>query len=153
MNTWFYLGVKLLHVLSMALWIGGSLVAVIGVRESLERGLDHARATSDRLQAITKLMVPSGLLTLVTGAGLIVLGGGFANMPPRILIGAALTVATFLIGATMANPALTRFKRAVEEEKDLAEAKVQIARFLKAVNLEQMLRLVVLMLMVFRFEL
>jgi hypothetical protein len=133
----------------MTIWLGGSLVAVLDVRKSVERGIDHARACSERLAQITKLMIPAGLLTFVTGAALIGVAG-MGNIAPRILFGALLTVVILILGGTMANPALHRFNRALAEN-DLPEAKLQIARFLKIAGMEQTIRFFVLVLMVLPF--
>ena len=151
MNTWLYLTLRLLHLLAMAVWIGGATVAPLGLRRSLAAGPEHAKLMVARLQAATKLIVPAGLATLLSGMGLIVAAGGPAHVSWRILVGAGLTLCIFVLGATLGSPAMNRLEKHLTGGGDMGTASALAERFLKVINVEMAIRLVVLLLMVFRF--
>ena len=148
MNLSLYFGVKLLHVLAMALWLGGPPVAVFRVRQAFGGGSDLARKTVERLLAMTPMFIASALTTVLTGATLVVLAGGLSRVPIRILVGAALVVPIFTVGGAMNRPALLNLRAHFAAGGSLEAAEPFIRRFLWAHHVEQTLRVTTLVLMV-----
>jgi hypothetical protein len=147
-STWLFFTVKLVHVLAMALWLGGPPVAVFGARRDLNAGLDLAKSTVERLLAITPLFIASALVTILSGALLVVFAGGISHVPARVLIGAALVVPIFAVGGAMNRPALMKLRDHFATGAEPAAAEHLVRRFLLAHRIEQALRLTVLALMV-----
>jgi hypothetical protein len=143
-----YFGVKLVHVLAMALWVGGPVVAAFGARKRLAGGGSVAAATVEQLLAITPVFIGAALTTVLSGAALVYLSGGISHVAPRILVGAALVVPIFAVGGGMNRPALMGLRDHFAAGGDGASAERWIRRFVLAHNLEQALRVTVLVLMV-----
>ncbi len=116
MSTWSYLGLKLVHMFAMALWIGGPIFVPCDVRQTLERGKPHTDALPARMRAVERVLIVAALVTALSGIGLVFAGGGLAAMPWRIHAGLALTLASFVIGATLASPAQRRLWRALQSD-------------------------------------
>ena len=148
MSTPLSFGIKAVHVLAMALWLGGPPVAVFGMRRALGAGPGVARAMVERLLAITPLFIAAALVTLASGAALVGIAGGISRVPPRILIGAALVVPIFAIGGAMNRPALMKLRDHYAAGGATAAAEPLIRRFLWAHRLEQVLRVTIFALMV-----
>jgi uncharacterized membrane protein len=147
-NTSLYFGVKVVHVLAMTLWLGGPFVAVFGVRRAFNAGPDLAKATAERLLSITPVFIVSALVTILSGAVLILLAGGISRVPARILIGAALVVPIFAVGGAMNRPALMKLRDHFAAGRDVSTAEPFVQRFLWAHRIEQVLRVTILVLMV-----
>ena len=82
---------RLLHVLSMATWLGASLWLAGDARRSLSAGADEARAFLGRARAALRLDRLAGASTILTGAALL----HFAQAwPPRggLVLGMVLAV-------------------------------------------------------------
>lgn len=151
MNTWLYFTLRLLHLLAMAVWIGGATVAPLGLRRSLAAGAEQAKLMVARLQLATKVIIPAGLTTLFSGMALVAAAGGPAHVPWRILVGAGISLCIFATGALLGSPTLNRLEAHLAQGGELAAAAALGERFLKIINVEMAMRLVVLLLMVFRF--
>jgi putative copper export protein len=143
-------GIKFLHFLAMAIWIGAAAAAPIGMRRSLARGADHATDCVRRLQDITKLIVPSAILTLFSGVALVELSGGWRNAPARTYAATALTLLVILVGATIARPTLAALRAHFAAGGDAHSAEPLRRRFVLIANLEMAMRIAVLALMVLR---
>ena len=144
-----YSGIKFLHILAMATWIGAAAVAPLGMRRSLELGTGHAVECVRRLRAATTLIVIAALATVVTGFALMQFSGGWSGQPTRIRAGTGLTLLVFLLGATASRPTLNRLRAHFAAGGDAASARPLRRQFLSIAALEMSLRTVVLALMVF----
>lgn len=148
MNTSLYFAVKLLHVLAMALWLGGPPVAVFRVRLAFNAGPELAKATVERLLSITPVFIAAALATIASGAVLVVLAGGLSRIPARILIGALLVVPIFIVGGAMNRPALMKLRDHFARDGEPAAAEPFVRQFVWAHRIEQVLRVTILVLMV-----
>src|SRR5262249_30008086 len=144
-------GVKLLHVLAMAVWLGGPPVAVFRLRQALGGGSDLARNSVERLLAITPVFIASALTTVLTGATLVVLVGGLSRVPIRILVGAVLVVPIFAVGGAMNRPALLNLRAHFAAGRSSEAPEPFMRRFLWAHRVAQTLRVTTLVLMVLPF--
>jgi putative copper export protein len=139
-----FLALKLIHVLAMAIWIGGGIGYPRDVAESL--GVEARPALVRRLQRASRVFIPAGFVTLLSGIALMLLAGGFSQMPLRIRLALPLTIAIFPVGGLVVNPVIVRLKNAGElaagEQRRLAR------RFRLGITIEQIAKLIVLSLMV-----
>jgi Tfp pilus assembly protein PilE len=71
-------------------------------------------------------------------------------MPVRIHLGLGLTAAVFGVGATLAEPSWQRVVQAIRADADAAELSRLARRFAAFYGIEQALKLVILVLMVFK---
>jgi len=143
MSTWLYFGVKLLHILAMAVWLGGPPIAVFGLR----RGLD--RAAVERLLLITPVFIGAALITMASGVGLAFLYG-VHMVPLRIWLGAALTPLLFVIGGLLVRPSLLGLQ-AHFSSGATSDPEPLVRRFFLAHRLEMGLRVAILTTMVLPF--
>ena len=84
--------VKLLHLLSMAVWFAIGLSVASDVRKTLARGKPHTELLGARVGRTLTIEMIAGLLTIVSGLGLIFLRGGMKGVPPRIHAGLGLAI-------------------------------------------------------------
>jgi hypothetical protein len=143
-----YFIIKLLHVFAMAIWTGGPLVALIGVREDFAEGGTRALAALARLQKMTRLFIVAALTTVASGATLIALAGGPTHVGHRYLAGGALSLPIFVIGGAVVRPALSRLEAHFRDCDPPAAAAPAVRRFFLAARSEDVLRTIVLMLMI-----
>lgn len=143
-----YATVRLLHLASMAVWLGAGLLAPHDVHESVLRGAAGVDALLPRLRRTARVMNASAYATVASGVGLIALGRGWAT-PARIWCGLALTLLAIAIGRALIRPAVG----AIVAKRDGLDAlppdtREQLARrFTLAVRAEDGVRLLVLALM------
>lgn len=137
---------RFLHLLSMAVWVGGGLIAPLGVRRSLARGACSHGETFERLAATAPILIAAGLATVATGFWLIFLKGGFKAISPRIHVGLGLTLIIFAIGP-FTQASLTRLREAAASG-DAARLEAQGRRFAYLAGVEEVLRIAVLTIMV-----
>jgi uncharacterized membrane protein len=146
-----YFAVKLVHILATAVWFGGGLFLPGDIRRTLALGRPHADALVPRIKRVVPFLIGGGNLTLLSGLALVFIAGGFAAVPPRILVGLGLTVLLLGLGASVVAPTWNRIAHLVESGGDLAEAGRIARRFSVLNHVEHALWLAVLALMVLRF--
>jgi hypothetical protein len=139
-----YLLAKFLHILSAALWL--VITYALGQR---------ARVLSDTITLPAKAYVLAepliGVIVLASGTWLIEQLGGWAEMPPLLQVGAHLTIVILVIGA---GPVWLGWRRLAKARAAGAtlDAQRSIARRIGHwTHLAQLLWVVVLACMVFRF--
>jgi hypothetical protein len=147
MNFWLYVRIKFVHVLAMAIWIGGAAIAPVGLGRSLSLGATQAAEFVVHLKTVTWIILTAAFTTFVSGA-LLMFAAGISNVPTRIWIGAALTLCVFAVGGTLGSPAMRRLGEHFDRGGDAASAAPLARRFLWIVNIEMAIRVVVLVLMV-----
>lgn len=149
MDTSLYFAMKVIHLLGMAVWIGGSVVAHIDLQHSARLGAPHDRALLRRLELDTVAIVGSALVTVLSGFALIVAAGGVGHVRLQILAGAGLTFPIFALGAGLGRPTLRRLRAHFDSGGDSLGAQLLFRRFERVITVEMALRLAVLVLMVF----
>lgn len=80
----------------------------------------------------------SGVLTLLSGLGLMYVTTGFAEAPLRIYLGLAAVIAMFIVGAAVARPAWKIIQRGLEAEDAVAASSAE-PRLRQALMLENLL--------------
>jgi hypothetical protein len=140
--------VRLLHLASMAVWLGAGLLAPHDVRESVARGAAGVDALLPRLRRTARVMNASAYATVASGIGLIALGRGWAT-PPRIWCGLGLTLLAIGIGRALIRPAVGAIvgARAALDAMPAPERAQLAQRFTRAVRAEDGVRAAVLLLM------
>jgi hypothetical protein len=105
----------ILHILSAAAWIGGGLfsgfVAPRMARSGGEAALGWARTAAE---AGVKYFNPAGVLTVLTGAGLVVAGDLYDWSDTFVSVGLGVSVATALIALFAHRPGSARIIAALE---------------------------------------
>ncbi|MBK6685420.1 MAG: hypothetical protein IPG45_13190 [Deltaproteobacteria bacterium] len=140
-------------MIAFLLWIGAGLSfpVVADVRRSLAAGPSQAAALRERLKTTSMIVIPSAIITLVTGLLLINFRGGFGVVPVRIHVGLLCALLVFAIGAGFTSPAMMRFGQALEKG-ELPEAGAAADRLILGLRLEDGLRLLALLSMLIPLE-
>ena len=120
--------VKLVHVASMAGWLGAALWVPGDVRRTLARGKVDAGGLAERAGPALRLEVGAGILTVLTGLGLFAWIGR-----PRLglMLGGALGIALLVLGAFAVLPAWKRIatRLAAGDEAGAAPIARRLAAF------------------------
>jgi hypothetical protein len=140
------------HLASMAVWLGGPIAATVDIKRAQALGTKHIYALAGRLRRVTPLFVVAGVVTVVSGLGLMVEAGGWSHMPNRIQLGLALTISTFFLGGTVIAPALFELTREDKEPPGEGRTRRIFRRFVIAHWVEIAIRGIVLVLMVYPFK-
>ena len=115
----------IVHFLSAAAWIGGSLLAgFVGpriARSGGEASLVWARVAAE---AGTKFFNPAGILTALSGIGLVLVSDIYDWSDTFVSIGLGVVVAGALIGALVYRPGSNRMIAALES-RDFPAAAAQ----------------------------
>lgn len=137
----FYAILKFIHVVAAILWVGGGftllMTGVTADRAGDTEGTIKAMQSTARLGGL--LMMPSSLVTLLTGLAICWFWLGFSDL--WILIGLAGFTATFLVGIFFFKPVSERLAAMVEAEGvtptalALGRRIMQVARFDYAIML------------------
>lgn len=128
---------KLLHIAFAAAWFGHRLLIPGDVRRSVHDMTD-GEGLIRRMKKAERLGIGSGLGTLLTGIGLILLTDGFDDTPLNIYVGLGAVIAMFVVGAAVGRPAWNRIKASVEAG-DVPQATAGIKPFVRALALENLL--------------
>jgi uncharacterized membrane protein len=147
MDTWAYFSLKLLHIFAMAVYLGSTVAAPIGMRRALRLGPAHGHDFMVRLQQTTRMIVAMAFLTFASGAALVWLRT-WSGTPGRYLWGAALLIALFVIGGGFSRPVFNALLAHFARGGDAASAEPLERRFYRLIRVEQALRLTALALMV-----
>lgn len=151
MHFHLYSLLRLAHIGSMAFWLAGGVLVPGDIRRTVALGKPHTTALVARVNRSARITIGSAAATVLTGLALVFSQGGFGAMPVRIHIGLALTLATFAVGATLADPAWRKVEKILDADGDLDEARRHARRFMGAFGLEGLLKVIVLDLMIFKF--
>jgi len=150
MHFHLYSLLRMAHLLSMAVWLANGLTVTSDMRRTIPLGKPHTELLIARIHRSSRITIGSGLLTIVTGLGLVFAQGGFSAMPLRIHVGLALTLVTCGVGATLAEPSWQRIVKAIRADDDVAEVTRLARRFSAFYGVEHALKLVVAALMIFK---
>ena len=134
--------VKILHILFAAAWFGHKILIPRDVRQTVH-GKTGGPALIQRMARAERLGIVSGLATVLTGVGLILLGPGFADTPLQIYFGLAAALGMFVVGATIARPAWKEIQAGIEES-DQPRAAAGVKPFARALLVENILWIVAL---------
>jgi len=107
LDSWLHL----VHVLSAMVWVGGGLMlSLIGARA---RSSSDPRAIADFARLLPfvgiRVLMPSVILVLLTGVGLVLADSEFRFSQLWVLLALALFAVAFLIGGAGAAPLLNRW--------------------------------------------
>ena len=138
---------KFFHLLAMSIWVGAGFTGPIDALRTLRLGKPHTDGLAARLRWIGRILAAAGTVTIATGLAFVFLKGGFKAVSPRIHAGILFSVLVFAVGGVGVAPVLRALGDAIAAGDD-ARVKTLGRRFLIAVWIEELLRLVVLGLMV-----
>jgi hypothetical protein len=139
--------VKLLHILAMAVWFGIGLSVASDVRKTLARGKPHTELLGARVGRTLMMEMGAGLITIVSGLGLIFLRGGMKGVPPRIHAGLGLAIVSYALLLVVIRPAASRIDEVIEKGDGNALRDLS-TRLAMTTGIDHALKLVILVLMV-----
>lgn len=145
-----YLALRLVHLMSAAVWFGATLIVAGDVRRSVELGGAAARAMIDRVRRTLVLSSAAGATALASGLGLVFFLGGFRSVPARIHAGFGLSLLALAIEVSVLGAAFRRITDGVTQD-DSQEARGGTRQFAGLTGVLHLLRAVVFALMVLRF--
>ena len=129
--------VKILHIAAAAVWLGHKVLIPGDLRATI-RDLTGSDRFVRRMERALRVGIASGLVTVLSGLGLIHLVFGFTSAPVRIYLGLAAVLAMFVVGALVARPAWDRIRTGLETG-DAPAAAAAAGRFTRALALENLL--------------
>lgn len=138
---------RLLHLVSMSVWMGAGLLAPADVASSLTGEPEKTRALLARLRRTAQLMNFSAYATVLTGFALIFLGPGLTYTPLRIWWGLGLTILAIALGKLVIRPAISGMVEGLTEPLPAEKARHLSRLFALGVHGESAIRLIVLVLM------
>jgi hypothetical protein len=115
----------IVHILAAAAWIGGGLLNGFVAPRISRSGLEGASIAWARVaaQAGTRYFNPAGLLTALSGIGLVVVSDVYDWSDAFVSIGIAVVIAAGLIGALVHRPGGERIITALESGDRAAAAR------------------------------
>ena len=148
-----YFTLRLLHILSMATWLGASLFQAGDLRHSLAGGPEGLPGLRDRMNRTNRVAAIMGLLTITTGLALIYALGGFGAVPTSIYVGLGIATLMMLVGGGAIDGTWKQIEKRLDGG-DPPESLAGLARRLTiATGVVQAMWLTTLVMMVFRASL
>jgi len=145
-----YLSLRYVHIIAMALWIGGVSFISGDARRTLKTpGADLGLLTS-RMRHANRIAAPSALVTLATGFALIYLLGGFAAVPRAIHIGTLSGLIMLAVGGGVIGRTSAALEAGIEAGEDRAALIALVTRMTVGVAVFHALWMFTLAAMVFR---
>jgi len=142
--------IRLFHFLGMAVWFAGGLGIASDVRKTIARGKPHTAILVPRIMRALNIGSIAALVTIATGVGMIFALGGFKAVQPRIHAGMLLAIITLAVEIMLLKPAAGRLGDALDSG-DGRELRPMAGRIAMFAGITHALKLVTLVLMVFRF--
>lgn len=148
-----YLALRVLHIVSMILWLGTGLghPVITDIRRTVALGGVHRAPLIARLRTTTRVVVPAAVVTVVTGVALVLNRGGFATLPVRYHVAIGFALGVFVMGGAFTSRAMKALEASFTA--DDGDASLRAAgRIVLGLRIEDSLRLGALMLMLLPFE-
>lgn len=142
--------IRLLHFLGMAVWFAGALNIAGDVRKTIARGKPHTEVLVPRVSRALDVGAIAAIVTIGSGLGMIFGLGGFGAISPRIHAGLGLAILTLAVEIILLKPAVGRLGDALSSG-DGRELRPMAGRIAMFAGITHALKLVILVLMVFRF--
>ncbi len=135
-----YVALKILHILSMAVWFAAPLTITSDIRKTLALGKPHTQELASRVDRPVVLAMAFGVITVVTGVVLIFQLGGFKAVSPRIHASLLLALIALAVEMMALRPAIAR----------LGEEGAKPGKIGMFMGIGHLLKLVILVLMLIR---
>ena len=149
MMTFIYI-LKFFHIMAAAVWFGAVLLTPGDVRQTLEMGRPHVDGLKDRLQKSVSISLRAGVLTVITGFGIIFASGGMGAVHFRIHIGMTLAIVMLGVGFLMLTPVVNAICETIDKGGELDDAKALAPKLGMFSGINHLLWFVTLGLMVFK---
>lgn len=128
---------KIVHIAFAAVWFGHKVLIPRDMRQSIHHPVDGGGFIR-RIERAERLGIGSGLGTILSGIGLILLTTGFAGTPLRIYFGLAAAIAMVFVGGLVARPAWKEIREGIIDD-DLPRAAAAERPFTRALMIENLL--------------
>lgn len=139
---------RIVHFVGMALWFAAAATIGSDIKRTLTRGKPHTEVLVQRVSRALAFQTLGGLLTVASGLGMIFGQGGFGAVRPTIHAGFGLALIALAVELLVLKPAVARLGEALEAGD--AKAKSAPGRIAMLSGIGHLLKLVILVLMVFR---
>jgi uncharacterized membrane protein len=140
--------VLIVHVVTAMMWFGGSMFMPRRMRNVIGAGT-QGRAQFEQLAREGKVLGISSIITFLTGVGLIMLQGGFAEAAPRFHVATSLSLVWVLVGWLVTRSAGLAAGKAVVGG-DTPGAEKHGKRFTLGMGIQHLLFTIVLIYMLWR---
>ena len=144
---------RLLHIIFMAAWFGSGLFSSGDARRTLSSDNSDLDLLVNRLNRYGVVGGAAGLLTIVTGFGLIFALGGFAVVSPAIHISIVTSFIMWVVGLVLVGGSSRKIAAGVKENKPRQELLGHAKKIAMGTGILHLLWLITLVLMVFRAHL
>lgn len=142
--------IKLFHIIFSSIWFSSAFFTPKDLRNTLEKGFPHTELLKTRVESTQKINVMAGLLTFVTGMGLIFASGGFKAVPVSIHISLLLTLGVVVMDLAVLNGIWQKIDEIINKNEDLEPAKKLAKKYSMFLGIEHSLRTIILILMVLK---
>lgn len=145
-----YAAVRLLHFLGMALWFAAAATITSDIRRTIARGQPHTEMLASRVERSLSFSAIGAIASIGSGLVMIFAMGGFGAIRPTIHAGFGLALVTLALEMFLLKPTVGRLGEALaaNDVKLTKELPGKIGMF---AGITHLLKLVILVLMVFRF--
>ncbi len=141
-----------LHVVFAAVIIGVTMGITRNARAAMQIGVDAFRLAAEDAKKRGIIASGCGVGILLTGVGLLLQKGGFANISPSYHIALTLGVVAMLVGLFMLKPAAEKLVAAGEGDAvDTEAATAAIKRFAMGAGINHLLWMIMLAMMIWPF--
>lgn len=144
-----YYPIRIVHLVSMAVWFAVPLMITGDLKRSLALGKAHAEAAISRVERTLAISTFGALATIVSGLVMIFALGGFGAISPRIHAGFGLALVLLAVEFFLLKGAVSRAGGSVAAGKP-EDAQPQVARVAMFGGISHLLKLVILVLMVWK---
>ena len=145
-----YYVIRIVHMLSMAMWFAAPLAVTSDLKRTIARGKPHTDFVVPRVSRSLTIATVGAVLTILSGLGMIFALGGFKAVHPRIHAGFALALVTLSLEFFLVKGGLARIGAELDADK-VRDLPPLVKRFAMFTGITHLLKTVILVLMVVRF--
>lgn len=149
MSSHVVLALRLVHLLSMAVWFVAPMSITSDLKKTLARGKPHTDALVGRVERSLNIALVGAGLTIASGLGLIFTTGGFKVVSKLIHAGFALALIVLSIEFFVVKGAIGRLEGALKDDAS-RDAQAAIKRVAMVTGIVHTLKLIIMAMMVWR---
>jgi hypothetical protein len=149
MNPHLVLALRLIHLLSMAVWFVAPMSITSDLKKTIARGKPHTDALVGRVERSLNIALVGAGLTIVSGLGLIFATGGFKVVSKLIHAGFGLALVVLSIEFFVVKGGIGRLEGALKGD-DSRDAQAAVAKVAMVTGIVHALKLAIMAMMVWR---
>ncbi|NUP06654.1 MAG: hypothetical protein HOW73_11420 [Polyangiaceae bacterium] len=144
-----YYAIRIVHLLSMAVWFATPLTIVSDLKKSIARGKPHTDVVVSRVERQLSIATIGAILTILSGLGMIFSLGGFGAVSPRIHAGFTLALVVLTVEFFPLKGTVARLGESLASE-NARDAQPLVKRVGMFAGITHFLKLTILILMVIK---